>query len=113
VPTDRPFRGLVVTREPCWNAVNGFDCPLSTSFPTTVVSVRQIERLGAVGAHHDVVPGLLTLTGTHSNSALKNGTGAVPGEPPQPDPPKVYDACLRSTTSSHTCFRCASILPAP
>lgn len=95
VPTDRPFRGLVVTREPYWNAVNGFDGPLPTSFPTTVVSAREIEHLGAVGAHHDVAPALLTLTGRHSNSALTKALESYPENLRNPILQKGYDASLR------------------
>jgi hypothetical protein len=114
VPTDRPFRGLVVTREPYWNAVNGFGSPLPTSFPTTVVSAREIEHLGAVGVDHDVAPALLSLTGVHSNSALAKALESYPENLRNPILEKAYHASLRfEDLTPYVPSLFASILLAP
>lgn len=78
VPTDRPVRGLVVTLEPYWNAVSGFGPAVTTTVPTTVASVREVEHFAAVGQTDDVAPALLSMSDTHSNNALLQALGSFP-----------------------------------
>lgn len=93
VPTDRPLRGLIVTREPYWGVISGTQDAPTVDFPTSVVAIREIEHLGAVGQTEPVGAALLALTGFHSNGALVEH---LPNDPQKPNPilAAAYDRVL-------------------
>jgi hypothetical protein len=70
VPTDRPFRGLVVTLEAYWLATSGFAPTRSGSVHTNVVSLRELEQFCAAAQTLDVNAVLLDLPSEHSNQVL-------------------------------------------
>lgn len=70
VPTDRPFRGLVVTLEPYWLAVSGFTPRHTGAVQSNVASVREVEQFCAAAQTLDVNAAVLGLPAGHSNQVL-------------------------------------------
>lgn len=70
IPTDRPFRGLIVTLEPFWMAMSGFGPPSSGVVRTTTASIREVEQFCVSSSTNDVSDVLLKLPVQHSNQVL-------------------------------------------
>lgn len=72
VPTDRPFRGLVVTLEPYWLATSGFAPRSAGAVQSNVASVRELEQFCAAAQTIDANAPLLSLPAEHSNQVLSH-----------------------------------------
>lgn len=94
VPTDRPFRGLIVTLEPYWLATTGFAPQPACDVPSVTASVREVEQFCASAHALDVSDVLLGLPTHHSNQVL----GAAVGQRRDRNPilARNWDATLRS-----------------